>query len=86
MKTEEELKTLYNKFDRDIATKSYWLRLAIAIDQVGNVLFLNGSNDETISSNIHRKQEANKSNWFLDKLCCFLSKLEYNHCYKSRGE
>lgn len=36
-----------------------------------------------ISSKLGRKE---KLNWFEKKLCCLLSKLEYNHCYKSLGE
>lgn len=86
MRTNEELKVLYAKFDKDVETRSRWFRALIALDQLLGVIVLNNSQDETISSKIHRLQEANKSNWFLDKLCCLLSKLEYNHCYKSRGE
>ena len=79
MRTAEELYLLYAKFDKDIATKSRWLRLAIVIDQFFNVLFYNGSQDETISSNIGR---TGKSKW----LCKILQKLEHNHCNKSLGE
>lgn len=86
MRTKEELKVLYSKFDKDVETKTRWFRALIALDQLLGVIFLNNSQDETISSKIHRLQEANKSNWLLDKLCCLLSKFEYNHCYKSRGE
>lgn len=86
MRSDVELKILYAKFDRDVRTRSRWFRLLLVLDQLGNVLFLNGSQDETISSNIHRRKESGRSNWFLDKLCCLLSKLEYNHCYESRGE
>ncbi len=86
MRTDEELAILYAKFDKDITTKSRGLRLAIALDQFFNVLLYNGSQDETISSTIHRRQESGTATWFDNKLCCFLSKLEYNHCYKSRGE
>lgn len=86
MRTKEELEVLYNKFDNDVKTKSRWLRALIAFDQLVGVIFWNNSQDETISSKIHRKQEKVTSNWFEDKLCYLLSKLEYNHCYKSRGE
>ena len=86
MRTQEELEILYKKFDTDVQTKSRGLRALIALDQLLGVIFWNNSQDETISSKIHRKQEANTSNWFEDNLCCLLSKLEYNHCYKSRGE
>jgi hypothetical protein len=32
------------------------------------------------------KKLAGTSNWFEDKLCCLLNKLEYNHCSNSLGE
>ena len=86
MRTEKELEVLYTKFDNDVKTKSRWFRAMIALDQLIGVIFWNNSQDETISSKIHRKQEKGTSNLFEDKLCCLLSKLEYNHCYKSRGE
>lgn len=85
-RTPEQLKDLYTKFDTDMKERTRFNRVCLAIDQLGNVIFLNGSQDETISSHIHRKQEAGTSTPTLDKLCCLLSKLEYNHCYKSRGE
>jgi len=86
MRTDEELKVLYAKYDKDMIEKSKGMRLALALDQLFNVLLYNGSQDETISSHIHRRQLAGTSTKFDDKLCCLLSKLEYNHCYKSRGE
>lgn len=86
MRTEKELEVLYSKFENDVKTKSRWLRAMIAFDQLVGVLFWDNSQDETISSKLHRKKEQGKSNWFENKLCCLLSKLEYNHCYKSRGE
>lgn len=86
MRTKAELEMLYTKFNNDVATKSRLTRLAIVIDQFFGVLIWNNSQDETISSKIGRKQEAGVSNWFEDKLCCILSKLEYNHCKKSLGE
>jgi len=86
MRTPEELEVLYAKFDNDVATKSRMLRLAIAIDQVFAVLFWNTSCDETISSQIARRQKAGTSTWFDDKMCHLLKKLEYNHCLKSIGE
>ena len=86
MRTQEELNILYAKFDRDVETKPRWLRALIAFDQLCGVIFFNTSNDETISSKIGRKQLNGTSNWFEDRLCCLLSKLEYNHCAKSLGE
>lgn len=85
-RTPEQLAELYAKFDDDMATKSRWYRFVLSVDQMFNVLLLNGSMDETISSHIHRKQESGRSTKALDILCRFLSKLEKNHCYKSRGE
>lgn len=86
MRTKEELEVLYAKFDRDVREKSRLLRLAIVLDQFFGVLIWNNSQDETISSKIGRKQLSGTSNWFEDKLCCLLSKFEYNHCNKSLGE
>lgn len=86
MKTEEELEVLYAKFDNDVKTKGKALRFAIVVDQMLGVLFWNNSQDETISSKIGRLQKAGKSTWLDNRICCFLSKLEYNHCNKSIGE
>ena len=76
-------KTLIEKFENDVKKRSIWLRALIAFDQLLGVIFWNNSQDETISSKLGRKE---KLNWFEKKLCCLLSKLEYNHCYKSLGE
>lgn len=62
------------------------MRLALAVDQFFNVLAWNGSQDETISSHIHRRKEKGVATRFDHVVCCVLSKLEYNHCYLSRGE
>jgi hypothetical protein len=86
MRTQEELEALCAKFDDDMATKSRFMRWALTVDQRLNVLWLNGSQDETVSSHIGRKQKAGTSTWLQDKLCCMLSNLEYNHCNKSLGE
>ena len=86
MRTEEELKVLYEKFDRDVAKRKRWFRALIALDQLFNVVFYNGSQDETISSHIHRRKEKGTATWFDTKLCCLLNKLEYNHCRLSKGE
>ena len=86
MNTPEELEILYAKFDRDVQKRSRLMRFLLSLDQMGNVLFWNGSQDETISSHIHRKIENCTATWFDKKLCCLLKKLENNHCYKSRGE
>ena len=86
MRSKEELDILFAKFDRDVQKRSRLMRFLLVLDQMGNVLFWNGSQDETISSHIHRRIESGKANWFDKKLCCLLKKLENNHCYESRGE
>ena len=86
MRSKEELEILFAKFDRDAQKRSRLMRFLLSLDQMGNVLFWNGSQDETISSHIHRKIENGKATWFDKKLCCLLKKLEANHCYESRGE
>lgn len=62
------------------------MRFILVLDQIGNVLFWNGSQDETISSHIGRRIEAGTATWFDKKLGCLLSKLVDNHCIKSKGE
>lgn len=81
-----EREKLYTKFDHDMAKRGRMMRLALAIDQFFNVLIWNGSQDETISSHIHRRKEKGIATRFDTLVCCALSKLEYNHCYLSRGE
>ena len=78
-------KDLVEKFEND-RKRSRTIRLLLSIDQFLNVLFWNGSHDETISSHIHRRIESGKATWFDKKLCCLLKKLEDNHCAKSIGE
>ena len=72
-------KELCNKFDNDIKKRSRFYRFLLVIDQMMNVLFWNGSQDETVSSHIGR---TGRSKW----LCNILKKLEHNHCNKSLGE
>lgn len=79
-------KTLIEKFENDVKKRSKIKRLLLVIDQLGNVLFWNGSQDETISSHIHRRIESGTATWFDKKLCCLLKKIENNHCAKSLGE
>ena len=86
MRTQEELEILYAKFDRDVAKRSWLMRALLVLDQLGNVLFWNGSQDETISSHIGRKINKGTATWFDKKLCCLLKKIESNHCNKSLGE
>ncbi len=77
---------LIEKFENDVKKRSRLMRFLLTLDQMGNVLFYNGSQDETISSHIHRRIESGKATWFDKKLCCLLKKLEDNHCAKSIGE
>ena len=86
MRTEEELKVLYTKFDNDVKKRSRWFRFLLALDQMLNVIVWNGSQDETVSSHIGRRIREGKATWFDKKLCCLLKKLEHNHCNKSLGE
>lgn len=77
---------MIEKFENDMKKRSRFKRFLLVLDQMGNVLFWNGSQDETISSHIHRRIESGEANWFDKKLCCLLKKLEDNHCAKSIGE
>ena len=86
MRSPEELKVLYAKFDDDVATRSRLQRLLIATDQWFGVLFWNTSQDETISSHIARRQDAGTATKWDNFVCCMLKKLEQNHCKKSEGE
>jgi len=83
-KTKQEL--LIEKFDKDVSKRSRGMRFLLSFDQMLNVVIWNGSQDETISSHIARRKEKGIATWFDIKLCCLLSKLEYNHCNKSVGE
>ena len=77
---------LIAKFENDVKKRSRLKRLLLVLDQLMNVVFWNGSQDETVSSNIGRRIKAGKATWFDKKLCCFLKKFEHNHCEKSLGE
>ncbi|MDX1809727.1 MAG: hypothetical protein R3331_09325 [Sulfurospirillaceae bacterium] len=84
--TQEEKKVLFAKFDEDVAKRSKAMRVLLVLDQTFNVLVWNGSQDETISSHIGRLKAEGRATWFDKKICCFLQKLEYNHCKNSEGE
>lgn len=86
MTREEKLEVIINKFDNDVKYYSRIHRLLIAFDQFFNVLFWNGSMDETISGHIGRKLEANTANKFEKLLAKCLGKLQKYHCIKSIGE
>lgn len=77
---------LFAKFEKDMQKRTRFMRFLLALDQMANVIFWNGSQDETVSSHIGRRIKNGKSTWFDKKLCCFLKKLEKNHCDNSLGE
>ncbi len=79
MRIKEENKILIDKFEEDVKKRSWLMRLLLVLDQMGNVLFFNGSQDETISSHIGR---TGKAKW----LCNILKKIQSKHCLKSEGE
>jgi len=81
-----EKSILVKKFETDMQKRSRTMRFLLVFDQMLNVLFWNGSQDETVSSHIGRKVNENRATWFDKRLCCFLSKFEDNHCKKSLGE
>ena len=84
--SENDKVALYAKFDNDMKKRNRTMRFLLAIDQLFNVLIWNGSQDETISSHIHRRQLNGTATWFDKKICCLLKKLESEHCLKSLGE
>lgn len=81
-----EKEILYKKFDNDVAKRSRLMRLLLGVDQFFNVLLWNGSQDETISSHISRRQQDNTANIFDNMVCCLLKKIQSKHCIRSEGE
>lgn len=53
---------LIQKFENDVKKRSRFFRFLLVLDQMGNVLFWNGSQDETISSHIGRRIAKKRSN------------------------
>ena len=86
MRTDGEVELLVKKFKRDVVKRKRWFRVLLALDQLLNVVWLNGSQDETVSSHLGRKKVDGTITWFQSKVCCFLRMLESKHCLKSRGE
>lgn len=78
--------SLVSKFNNDMKKRTRLKRFLLVLDQMCNVVFWNGSQDETVSSHIDRRINSGKATWFDKKLCCFLKRLESNHCSKSLGE
>lgn len=81
---EKELLEL--KFKRDIAKRGRVTRTLLAFDQLCNVIFWNGSQDQTISSHINTRQTEGRANWFDNLVCKVLNKIESSHCFKASGE
>ena len=77
---------LIEKFEEDKQKRTRLMRFLLVLDQMLNVVFWNGSQDETVSSHIGRRIENGTATWFDKKLCCLLKKLDNNHCVESRGE
>lgn len=77
---------LIQKFENDVKKRSRLFRFLLVLDQMCNVLFWNGSQDETVSSHIGRRIQAGNATWFDKRLCCLLKRLEHNHCNESLGE
>jgi hypothetical protein len=77
---------LIAKFEHDVAKRTRFYRFLLALDQLCNVVFWNGSQDETISSHIARRQNAGTATWFDNKVCCILKHMQQNHCNRSEGE
>jgi len=81
--TKEEL---IEKFENDVAKRNRPMRFLLAIDQLFNVIWLNGSQDETVSSHIGRNIEDGTATWLQKVVCRGLRLLESKHCMKSKGE
>ena len=77
---------LIQKFENDVKKRSRLFRFLLVLDQMCNVIFWNGSQDETVSSHIGRRIQAGNATWFDKRLCCLLKRLEHNHCNESLGE
>ena len=75
-----------DKFENDMAKRNRFKRFILVFDQMINVLFWNGSQDETVSSHLYRRIKNGRATRFDKALCSFLKKLESQHCKKSLGE
>jgi len=65
--------------------KPYYFRLLLAIDQLFNVLLLNGNEDQTISGHVGYKAiETNKWYWLTaEKIINTLFFFDKDHCFTS---
>ena len=77
---------LIEKFENDMEKRTRLMRFLLVLDQMINVIFWNGSQDETVSSHMGRRIEKGVATKFEKKLCCFLKRFENNHCLESLGE
>lgn len=80
------MENLIEKFENDRKKRTRLMRFLLVLDQMLNVVIWDGSQDETVSSHIGRRIQKGKGTWFDKRLCCFLKRLERNHCEKSLGE
>ena len=85
-RTQKELAMLIAKFERDVAKRTRWFRFLLALDQMINVVFWNGSQDETVSSHLGRRIKDGTATWFDKLVCNFLRFIEFGHCKESAGE
>ena len=60
----------------------YWLRVLVALDQLLNVVLLNGSEDHTISGRVgYKAMTTKKRRWLiLEKVINTLFWFQPNHC------
>jgi|TARA_B110000902_G_scaffold163392_1_gene186896 hypothetical protein len=63
----------------------YFFRILIAIDQLGNTIFLGGEPDHTISGRVgHRAFMTKRWYWlYLEAVIDFIFFWQPNHCYRS---
>jgi hypothetical protein len=78
-------KVLLSNYIGETMRKSYWLRVLIAIDQLGNVLILNGKEDHTISGHVgYKVYLGNRTGWlWLSKIIDTLFWFDPEHCFRS---
>lgn len=65
-----------------VKEKSYIKRVGIAIDQLINVVFFNGDEDETLSSRMGKRVLRGDCK-VCYVICRFLDIFDKDHCYKS---
>lgn len=83
---QDHVKIFVDKFNHDVKTRGRFFRFLLSLDQMFNVLLWNGSQDETISSHVGRRIKNGDANRFDKMVCCFLRKIESDHCKESLAE